>query len=273
MGPEPKRLPGRMIPVPTLMKRSHSLTLAGLAMACLASANLHGAVVLWTTTFTGADGNNRNLLVVNGDVSFTDTLTADDANLTFQDTSFSGTVFMHSGNMAAGIYYSPRTNVDNPGAASPQNGGWWQTEFRYAGGSQKISLENVVLDVVWSNSSGNLQVGDTSNRDITLTTQYSLDSGASWTNVATAQTYNLTVNPGTTTQQFQDRTFAFASPLSVDHATQDLWLRVRAENSGGTAGAYVDLRDITFNGSVVPEPAAALLAGLGLGGLLRRRRA
>lgn len=61
----------------------------------------------------------------------------------------------------------------------------------------------------------------------------------------------------------------------MDHSSQDLWLRVRAENATATAGAYVNLRDITFNGTVVPEPSIALLGGLGLLGLLgllRRRR-
>jgi hypothetical protein len=150
-------------------------TLAILATCALGAAATHAAT-LWTTTFTGADGTNRNLVVTNVDGSFTDVLTADDANLTFQDTSFTGSVFMHSGDMASGTYYSPRTNVDNPGATSPQNGGWWQSEFRYAGGSQAILLSDIVLDMVWSNSSGNLQVGDANVRDITLTLQYSLDA-------------------------------------------------------------------------------------------------
>jgi hypothetical protein len=239
----------------------------------LAIASPAGAAVLWTTTFSGTDGTDRNLLVTNGDPSFTDTLSADDANLSFEDGTFTGSVFMHSGNMATGDHYSPRINVDNPGAASPQNGGWWQAEFRYSGGSQTVSLDSVVLDVVWTNSGGNRQAGDATVRDITLSTEYSLDGGTNWFAVSAAQSFNLTIaSPATALQQYQDRTFNPASAILVDHSTQDLWLRVRAENAELTAGAYVNLRDITVNGTVVPEPSTALLGGLGLLGLLRRRR-
>lgn len=238
----------------------------------LSLASPAGAVVLWTTTFSGADGTNRNLTNTAGDLSFTDTLAADDANLTFQDTSFTGTVFMHSGTMAAGDHYSPRTNVDNPAAAS-QNGGWWQTEFRYTGGSQTVSLDSIVLDVVWSNNTGLVQSISTAGtvRDITLSTEYSLDGGTNWFAVSAAQTYDLTV-VGSAAAQYQDRTFTPGSAIVVNHATQDLWLRVRAENANLTAGAYVNIRDITFNGTVVPEPSAALLGGIGLLALLKRRR-
>lgn len=243
-----------------------------LTLSLLALASPAGAAVLWTTTFSGSDGTNRNLTNTTGDLSFTDTLTADDANLTFQDTSFTGSVFMHSGNLATGDHYSPRTNVDNPAAGSPQNGGWWQTEFRYTGGTQTVSLENIVLDVVWSNSGGNRQVGDTTVRDITLSTEYSFDGGTNWFTVSAAQTFNLTINPGTVAQQYQDRTFTPGSPIVVDHSTEDLWLRVRAENANATAGAYVNLRDITFNGTVIPEPSAAILGSIGMLALLKRRR-
>lgn len=246
---------------------------AALILAPLLSlASPAGAVVLWTTTFSGADGTNRNLTNTAGDLSFTDSLAADDANLTFQDTSFTGTVFMHSGTMAAGDHYSPRTNVDNPAAAS-QNGGWWQTEFRYTGGSQTVSLDSIVLDVVWSNNTGLVQSISAAGtvRDITLSTEYSLDGGTNWFAVSAAQTYDLTV-VGSAAAQYQDRTFTPGSAIVVNHATQDLWLRVRAENANLTAGAYVDIRDITFNGTVVPEPSAALLGGIGLLALLKRRR-
>ncbi len=246
-------------------------TVGALATALLLTTAAAHGVTLWTTTFSGADGSNRDLAVANGDPSFTDTLTGDDANLTFQDTSFAGTVFMHSGNLATGTHYSPRTNVDNPGAAAPQNGGWWQAEFRFTGGSQAISVQSVTLEAVWSNSAGNFQVGDTVVRDITLTLDYSVDGGGSWAPVDAAQTYNLTVNPGTTAQQYQNRVYTAGTPISVDHASQDLWLRVRAENSGATAGAYVDLRSIVVDGVVVPEPGSLAFVALA-GGLIRRRR-
>ncbi len=211
-------------------------------------------VVLWTTTFSASpasDGNNRNLTNTNGDPSFTDTLSADDANLTFQDITFTGTVFMNVGTMASGTYYSPRTNVDNPGAAIPQNGGWWQTEFRYTGGSQMIGLSDIAFNMLWSNSSGNLQTtSGASIRDITLTAEYSLNDGANWIPIASPQTFDLTEPNGE--DQFQWRTFTPASAILIDHSTQDLWLRVRAENAGTATGAYADIQSIAFRGNIMP---------------------
>ncbi len=251
--------------------------LSGVAVAGLLLGLPVSAATLWTTTFSASpanDGTNRNLTNTTGDVSFTDTLSADDTNLTFQDTSFSGTVFMNSGTMAAGTYYSPRTNVDNPGATGGQNGGWWQSEFRYAGGSQTIDLTAVVFTMLWSNSGGNIQTTGnlfgTNIRDITLTAEYSLNGGTNWFQISSPQTYDLTEPDGA--DQIQLRTFTPGSAISVDHATQDLWLRVKAENTGGTVGAYVDIQSIAFQGSVVPEPGIATLGALGLLSLFRRRR-
>ncbi len=211
-------------------------------------------VVLWTTTFSGSpatDGANRILTNTNGDASFIDILSADDANLTFQDTSFSGSVFMNAGTMASGAYYSPRTNVDNP-AAVGQNGGWWQTEFRYTGGSQAVDLSGIIFTMAWSNSAGNIQTTGnsfgTTIRDITLTAEYSLNGGASWLRVSDPQTYDVTEPDGQ--EQIQLRTFAPPLPLTVNHATEDLWVRVRAENANGTAGAYVNIQSVAFVGKI-----------------------
>ena len=224
------------------------------AKICLLLSPSVQANTLWTTTFTGADGTNRNLTNTSGHVSFTDTLSADDANLTFQDTTFTGTVFMHSASLATGTYYSPRTNVDNP-AAGGQNGGWWQTEFRYTGGLQAVDLTDVVFTMLWSNSGGTIQnyAGAGNNfgtviRDIALTAEYSLDGGTTWSAISSPQTYDVTEPDGE--DQIQVRTFTPGTAISVNHATQDLWLRVRAENANSTAGAYVDIQSIAFLGKV-----------------------
>lgn len=206
-------------------------------------------ILLWKTTFTGVDGTNRNLINTQGDTSLTDILSADDANLIFEDTTFSDSIFMHGGSMASGTYYSPRTNVDNP-AATGQNGGWWQADFRYTGGSQKVVISSVVLEMLWSNSNGAIQTSATGIRDISLTAQYSLDGGVNWSNIAPPQIYDATEPPGQ--DQIQLRTFTPAEPISVDHSTQDLWLRVRAENANTTTGAYIDIKSIAFSGNVVP---------------------
>jgi hypothetical protein len=245
------------------------MTRKTLLIAALAAVSSADAAVLWTTTFTGTDETARSLVNTTGDAAFTDTLAGASANLTFSDTTFTAPAFK---NVGGRTYFSPNTNVDNPAAAGGQNGGSWQAEFRYSGGSQTIALESVVFDMVWSNSTGAIQVGDATVRDITLTGEYSLDGGSNWFALAAAQTYNMTVNPGTDAQQHQERTFTLSSTLNIDHATQDLWIRVKAENANATAGGYANLRDITFNGSAVPEPTAALLGSLGLLALLRRRR-
>jgi arylsulfatase A-like enzyme len=210
--------------------------------------------LLWTTSFSGLDGSNRILTNQNGAPAFTDGMLADDANLSFQDGSFNGSPFMQNGAMAGGGYYSPNTNVDNPAASAPQNGGWWQAEFRYSGGSQRISLANIALEVVWSNSNGAIQSSDpgTPPRDITLSLEYTLNGGVDWQALAPAQTYGLTEAPGE--DQKQTRVFTPGVPLAIDHGTQDFWIRVKAENSGATAGAYVNLESIAFNGFVTPLP-------------------
>lgn len=246
------------------MKYTHTLimTLIGLTVSSQAA-------VLWTTTFSGADGTDRSLSNTNG-AGFTDSITANDSNLTFEDVTFSGTVFMHSGTLSSGIYYSPRTNVDNPAAGGGQNGGWWQTQFDYSGGTSTISLDSVVFDIVRSNSSGNFQTSDTVVRDISFIVDYSLDGGSNWTSLG-SQVIDTTAS--TTSSPTIAATYSFGSPLTADLSGDQLSIRVRAENANATSGAYVNIESIEFNGSVVPEPSSTALIGLaGLGFILRRRR-
>lgn len=227
------------------------------------------AAILWTTTFTGTAETARSLVNTAVDAGFTDTLSGSSANLVFSDTSFTGSAFV---NVGGRTYFRPNTNVDNPAAASPQNGGSWQSEFRYSGGSQTVSLESVSFDITRTNNVGTIATtSDGMVRQVLLTAEYSTDGGANWFSIAAAKTVNTT--PSITATPDLTQTYTFASPLVVDHATSDLWIRFKAENTAESTGAYVNIHDISFNGSVVPEPATALLGSLGLLALLRRRRA
>ena len=240
-----------------------------LALLVLASAAAPTqAAILWTTTFTGTAETSRSLVNTAVDASFTDSLSGSYANLVFSDTSFTGSAFV---NVGARSYFSPNTNVDNPAAASPQNGGSWQSEFRYSGGTQTISLDSISFDITRTNNTGVIATtSDGLLRQVLLTAEYSTDGGANWFNIEAAKTANITLS--FTPNSDLTQTYTFASPLVVDHATTDLWIRFKAENAAESTGAYINIHDMSFNGSVVPEPTTALLGSIGLLALLRRRR-
>lgn len=240
-----------------------------LLAAVVAALPIHAdGAVLWTTTFSGTTEAARSLAVAAGDPAFTDGLTATSANLTFSDATFTGSPFV---NVGGRTQFSPNTNVDNPAAAAPQNGGSWQSEFRYTGGTQSITLDSVRFDITRTANGGAFATAtDGLLRQVLLTAEYSLDGGGSWTSISAAKTVDTTASIAANPELAE--TYTFASPLTIDHATQDLWLRFKAENTAESTGAYINLQEIAFNGSVVPEPAAPALAIAGLVGLLLRRR-
>ena len=238
-----------------------------LLLASAAAVPAHAAI-LWTTTFTGTDETSRTLVNTAVDAGFTDSLSGSYANLVFSDASFTGSAFV---NVGGRTHFSPNTNVDNPAAGSPQNGGSWQSEFRYSGGGQSISLESVSFDITRTNNTGTIAAtNDALVRQVLLTAEYSTDGGANWLNIEAAKTVNVT--PSITATPDLTQTYTFASPLLVDHASTDLWIRFKAENTAESTGGYVNIHDISFSGSVVPEPGSLLLGSLGLLALLRRRR-
>ena len=92
---------------------------------------------------------------------------------------------------------------------------------------------------------------------------YSTDGGTNYT--AWTQNLNLAISPNTAAADLiSAQSFAFG----VSGVTN---VRIEIDSAhSGLANDYVGLSEVKF--TAVPEPAAALLGGLGLLGLLRRRR-
>lgn len=109
----------------------------------------------------------------------------------------------------------------------------------------------------------------------TLTLEYgygaSFDSVSSW--VTPGGAFNFTPAASATTSE-NTLTASSSQSGAITAQTwangQTLWLRWRDVNASGT-DATLAVDDFTF--SAVPEPSVALLGGLGLVALLRRRRA
>jgi hypothetical protein len=237
-----------------IKKHLHSLAIA------LAITLPGQAAVLWTTTFNGTDNTARTMTsTAAGD--FTDTLTSSYA-LTFNGTTPSPAFRTGTGNPVT--TFNPDKNVDNAAGAG------WNSVFDFNGGTQTISLSGITFNIVRFNSTGAIQASDATVRSVLISGEYTLNGGTTWTSLAATQTVNLT-GSNTTTPNIA-LSFDLAAPVTVNLASADFQIRYTVLNDGTNAGAYNGITSIVANGSVVPEPGAALLGSLGALALLRRRR-
>lgn len=221
--------------------------------------------MLFTTSFSGTSGADRVLTNTPG--IFLAATTATDS-ITFSDTTFTGNTFLHVGNSASGNYYDPNTNVDNPGAGAPQNGGSWTSVFNYAG-TGTFSLESISVGAVRFSSAGLFSSPGGGVRDINFTVEYSLNGGGAWTSIGTTNWDSTASDNGNNVVPLS---FTPGAPVAVNLATNQLSLRFTAENTGASLGAYIGMNTVAING-VVPEPSTALLGAIRMLALLRRRRA
>ena len=160
--------------------------------------------------------------------------------------------------------FNPDKNVDNAAGAG------WNSVFDFNGGTQTISLSGITFNIVRFNSTGAIQASDATVRSVLISGEYTLNGGTTWTSLAATQTVNLT-GSNTTTPDIA-LGFDLAAPVTVNLASADFQIRYTVLNDGTNAGAYNGITSIVANGSVVPEPGAALLGSLGALALLRRRR-
>jgi len=93
----------------------------------------------------------------------------------------------------------------------------------------------------------------------------STDGGASY---SLSKTFTLAVSP-LPGSAISAQSFDLSGLNGVTHAK----IRVLStHNSPAGGGDYASLSEVMFTGVAIPEPSAALLCGLGLLGILRRRR-
>jgi MYXO-CTERM domain-containing protein len=152
-------------------------------------------------------------------------------------------------------------------------GAGWNAVFDFGAGLQSIDLSDVTFNIFRFNSSGATQATDTTVRNVNISAEYTLNGGSSWNALAATQLVNLT-NSNTTTGVNIALNYALAAPVTINLATDDFKIRYTVLNDAANAGAFNGISSIVFNGEVVavPESSTALLGGLGLLGLLRRRR-
>ncbi len=128
-------------------------------------------------------------------------------------------------------------------------------------------VDLISFNIFRFNGSGGTQAPDAfPTRNVFVSAEYTLNGGADWTAIGSTQTVNLSDSVADTPNI--PLNFVLTSPVDVDFSTDDFRIRYTVVNDGTNTGAFNGISSIVFNGSVIPEPSAALLGALVL---LRRR--
>lgn len=145
----------------------------------------------------------------------------------------------------------------------------WTTTVSVVVGANDVTLNNIVADV--ASTLGNLT--GYKNVDRATLVSVEVEQGGNPVVGGTASFDSPLYNSSTLSDPSIDHTLTFASPLTLSaNTTYDFTLRI-SEGSLSSNGNQAAFDNLTFNGTVVPEPGS--LALLSLGGLLigsRRRR-
>ena len=151
----------------------------------------------------------------------------------------------------------------------------WSLTVDFTTGGLGINLSDIDIEGTNFNSSGTWQQNL---RSLGYTVDI-LDASDSVIGTLTDATPEFGSNTGNGTNSFdvggllrsyQDN-YAFASAIALS-ANTDYKLRISVFEGTNQAGNFGGINSFSLNGSVIPEPSAALLGGLGMLCLLRRRR-
>ena len=128
--------------------------------------------------------------------------------------------------------------------------------FNFGFSSSGLSVQGITID---------LHLLSVQGRSTVWSMQYGI--GASPSSFTTLATFNDPGTFGSTTLTIQSATLGKA----LDNQTQ-AWFRIAALSGSTGSGSRDSFAIDNFSITAIPEPAAALLAALGLLGILRRRR-
>lgn len=239
-------------------RQKTTLLLPALSLFLLSGFS-HAAVLL-STDFTGItiDGSNasqaNNITWMGTALSAPSSLSLENV-ITVQN---NGALYSNANTVTTtNGYFGGNTNISS---GTPSTGQWGVTIQITVGGSA-ISLEDLGLNVIHATNTGTVQQNP---RDTLVNVSVTDTSDSSLVGTA-SQLFAVAAN----SESGLDGNVTFGSALSLAaNGVYDVTFLVDSPNEN--VGHYAAFGAVSFNG--VPEPSAALLGGLGLLALLRRRR-